>query len=340
MQVFGLPGHLIRNGGAASRLIDAKTPNIAAAIRRDAVARWRSAMAKGLSAADAAKIVAHPRSTLYRWEKEPEPKSRRPHRPRKATWPPALVQAVEELRADNPMWGKRKLAVLLRREGLAVSLSTLGRILKHLVDRGVVTPVPTLRRKPGGRRFRLIGKRHARRLPKGLKPTLPGEIVQVDTLFISHQPGRSHKHFTAYDPVAKWTVASVATQATANLAATFLDKLLADMPFKVEGIQVDGGCEFMADFERACQTNGLALYVLPPKRPQLNGAVERCNGSWRYEFYAVYDLPHRLDQLQPFVDAFAHRFNHHRPHDALDGKTPAEYLNTLSSATHTPSHMS
>ena len=70
--------------------------------------------------------------------------------------------------------------------------------------------------------------------------------------------------------------------------------------------------------------------MLPPKRPQLNGAVERCNGSWRYEFYAAYDLPHRLDQLQPFVDAFAHRFNHHRPHDALDGKTPAEYLSTSS----------
>ena len=95
----------------------------------------------------------------------------------------------------------------------------------------------------------------------------------------------------------------------------------------------------MADFEPACQNKGLALYVLPPKRPQLNGAVERCNGSWRYEFYAVYDLPHRLDQLQPLVDAFAHRFNHHRPHDALDGKTPAEYLKTLSSATQ-PSHMS
>ena len=42
--------------------------------------------------------------------------------------------------------------------------------------------------------------------------------------------------------------------------------------------------------------NNLALYVLPPQRPQLNGAVERCNGSWRYEFYAAYDLPHRLDQ--------------------------------------------
>jgi len=37
--------------------------------------------------------------------------------------------------------GKRKLVRLLRREGFAVSLSTLGRILKHLVDRGMVTPV-------------------------------------------------------------------------------------------------------------------------------------------------------------------------------------------------------
>lgn len=71
--------------------------------------------------------------------------------------------------------------------------------------------------------------------------------------------------------------------------------------------------------------------MLPPKRPQLNGAVERCNGAWRYEFYAAYDLPHRLDKLQPFLDAFAYRYNHHRPHDALDGKTPAEYLQTFSS---------
>ena len=297
-------------------------------------------MAKGLSAEDAAKVVGVPRSTLYRWEKAPEPKSRRPHRLRKPAWPPALVQAVEGLRADNPMWGKRKLVWLLRRDGFAVSVSTVGRILKHLVDRGVVRPVPTLRRKPGGRRFRLLGQqRHAKRLPKGLKPSRPGEIVQLDTLFLNIRPDRPIKHFTAYDPVAKWTVASVATRATANLAATFLDKLLAEAPFKVKGIQVDGGSEFMADFEQACQANNLALYVLPPKRPQLNGAVERCNGSWRYEFYAAYDLPHRLDQLQPLVDAFAHRFNNHRPHDALDGKTPAEYLRSLSSASQ-PSHMS
>jgi len=105
-----------------------------------------------------------------------------------------------------------------------------------------------------------------------------------------------------------------------------------------KGIQVDGGSEFRADFEAACKAKNLALYVLPPKRPELNGAVERAQSSWQYEFYACYDLPARLDKLLAFVDAFAHRFNHVRPHDALDGKTPAEYLQTISAAA--PSHMS
>src|SRR5262245_44715218 len=50
----------------------------------------------------------------------------------------------------------------------------------------------------------------------------------------------------------------------------------------------------------------VALFVLPPKRPQLNGAVERAQGSWRYEFYACHDLPHRLDRLFPLgVDMLA-----------------------------------
>jgi transposase InsO family protein len=282
MQVFGLPGDVIRNGRLASRLIDAETPNIAAASRRDAVSRWRQAMAKGLTAEDAARAVGHSRSSLYRWEKQPLLGSRRPHRLRKPAWSPQLAKAVEELRADNPMWGKRKLCWLLAREGFTISVSTVGRILSQLMQRGVVTPVPRLRKKPGGRRFRLLAsERHARRLPKGLKPCRPGELVQIDTVFVSLAPGRSHKHFTAYDPIAKWTVASVASRATANLAARFLDKLMAEAPFEVTGIQVDGGSEFMAEFEQACRNRGLTLYVLPPKRPQLNGAVERCNGSWR-----------------------------------------------------------
>lgn len=207
------------------------------------------------------------------------------------------------------------------------------------MDRGIVVPVPTLRRNPGARRFRPTAlQRYARRLPKGLRPTRPGEIVQVDTLFVNLAPDKAIKHFTAYDPVAKWTTGHVATRATATTAAVLLDKLIADAPFKIEGIQVDGGSEFKAEFEQACKDKGLVLYVLPPKRPQLNGTAERNQGAWRYEFYATFDLPHRINELQPLVDAFAYRFNHDRPHQALGDLTPAAYLATISSGAPT-SHM-
>ena len=151
MQVHGLPGHVIAGSRAASRLLDAETTNIVAARRRDAVVRWRAAMAKGLSAEDAAAAVGVPRSTLYRWKNQPQPRSRRPRQMRGKTWTAALVQAVEHLRGDNPMWGKRKIAVLLRREGFVVSISTVGRIIAQLVARGAVVAVPILRRRPGQR---------------------------------------------------------------------------------------------------------------------------------------------------------------------------------------------
>lgn len=209
MQVFGLPSQIIRNGRAASRLLAAKTPTIEAARRGDAVQRWRRAMADGLSAERAAKAVGVPRATLYRWEKKHEPLSRRPHRPRERQWTSELARAVEDLRNDNPMWGKRKIAVLLRREGLNVSISTVGRILAYLVKRAAIVPVPLLRRKPAAKRVHLTAnERYARRLPKGRKAISPGELVQIDTLFVNIRPDKPIKHFIAYDPVANGPLAA------------------------------------------------------------------------------------------------------------------------------------
>ena len=165
--------------------------------------------------------------------------------------------------------------------------------------------------------------------------------MQVDTLFLNIRPEKPIKHFTAYDPVAKWTVAKAYNRATAASAKLFLDKLTADMPFKVEGIQVDGGSEFMAEFESECESRNLKLYVLPPRSPQLNGGVERCNGAWRYEFYACADLPGNVEALNPLIDDFQDTYNYVRPHGALSGSTPAEYhLARQAKETPRSSHMS
>ena len=76
MQVFGLPRHVSRTGSLASR-IAAKASSKEAAIRRVLVERWRQAMREGLTAAQAAQAVGASRASLFRWEKEPQPKSRR-----------------------------------------------------------------------------------------------------------------------------------------------------------------------------------------------------------------------------------------------------------------------
>lgn len=338
MQVFGLPRHVIRNAAIASRLA-AQSPSTEA-VRRDAlVRRWRQAIADGLTAEQAARAVGVSRATLYRWAKRPEPRSRRPKNVRTRNWTPALIEAVETLRADFPMWGKAKLGPLLRAEGFAVSNATVGRILKHLVERGRIVAVPTLRRRPRAHRWS-PRRRHAVRLPRDLKPNRPGGLIQIDTVFVTVAPGKAIKHFTAYCPVAKWTVGKAANRATAKAASLFLDKVIAEMPFSIDAIQVDGGSEFKAEFEQACAENNIRLYELPPKRPQLNGAVERCNGAWRYEFYSVYDLPASVEAINPILDSFQHLYNHHRPHGALAGKTPADYLSKCRASQNPPSHMS
>ena len=339
MQVFGLPGHIIRNARGASRPLAAQTPDIEAARRGDALARWRQAMAQGLTSQQAAEAVGVPRATLYRWRARAAPLSRRPRRMRQPKRPPGLAAAVERLRLDHPMWGKEKLGPILRDQGLATSNATVGRIIGDLIGRGRVQAVPALIRKVAAR-SPSRKRPHAIRKPKDLAFEKPGDVVQIDTLSIYPLPGVSIKHFNAYDPFAKWTVARPCKRATAKNAAEFLDAVLEQMPDPLKAIQIDGGSEFMAEFEQACADKNLPLYVLPPRSPKLNGAVERCNGAWRYEFYACADLPTRIDKIAQMVGAFQNLYNHHRPHAALAGKTPAEYLAIRRANETPPSHMS
>lgn len=84
--------------------------------------------------------------TFYRWKKQYRPgdlssleeRSRRPKRVRKPTWTNETVKAIQELREEYPRWGKAKLTCLLAERGLKVLESMVGRIIKHLKDRGIL----------------------------------------------------------------------------------------------------------------------------------------------------------------------------------------------------------
>jgi len=290
----------------------------------------------GISGEEAAEILGPSRATIYRWKQRLassgprglEPSSRRPRSVRRPAWSPELVSRVEALRREFPAWGKESLTPLLEAEGFGASEATVGRILRHLMDRGLILRVRTRRHKY--RHARRMRRHHAQRLPKSCpKPTKPGERIQIDTLHLGLEPGRWCKHFSAACPVSRWTVADVCDRATSTTAARFLTKVLEQSPFPIEAIQVDGGSEFMAAFETACQKYDIPLYVLPPKSPKLNGTVERMQETWRGEFYEAYELPTTVTELKPIVQRFQDLYNTYRPHQSLQRQTPARYLQKL-----------
>ena len=323
MQVFGLPGHVIRNAARASRLLsqtDAETR-----MRADSVRRWRRARGDGLTVEQAARAVGVPLSTLRRWEKRPQLLPTRPRRCRRPALRRGLESRVRELRRRFPAWGRGKIAAMLRREGTAVSDATVGRVIHDLVSRGRMAPVSAFTPQSRRRRTR---RPHAVRIPRALRAERPGQAVQVDTLTVSLRPGRSVRHFTAVDRLSRWSCGMAAASATAASAARFLDKLVREAPFPVEAVQVDGGSEFMAEFEAACADRDITLAVLPPNSPKQNGRVERMQATLRNEFYNVQDTAVSVSGLRPLIDEYIAFYNGHRPHDALDGMTPDEYLHS------------
>ena len=272
------------------------------------------------------------RETFYRWWRRYDPRnlstlegrSHRPHRRRQPTWSTELAAAVRRLRRQFPRWGKDKLVILLRREGRWVSISMVGRILSHLKRRALL--VEPLSRRVTASRHRRPPRPYAVRKPKQYQPSEPGDLVQVDTLELHLVPGLVLQQFTARDVISRWDVCEVHRRATSTAAALFLDTLLARAPFPIRAIQVDGGSEFQALFEPACQQRGVRLFVLPPRSPQLNGAVERANRTHTEEFYEVTPCSLQLSALNRELQHWEQIYNSVRPHQALNYQTPSEFI--------------
>jgi putative transposase len=268
---------------------------------------------------------------FYHWKKLYDPqnlkalenRSHRPKRVRQHTWTPSIEQKVLAIRERYPRWGKAKLAILLKEEGIALSVSMIGRILKYLKEHGILIE-PILNHISA--RKRQIRRPYATRKPKDYVASVPGDIVQVDTLDVRPLPGVIFKQFTARDIVSRWDVVKSCSNATSKAAARFVDTILERMPFEVRAIQIDGGPEFEGIFEEVCQNHGIKLFVLPPRSPKLNGYVERANRTHTEEFYEVTDASFEMDELNKALLKWEYIYNTVRPHQSLGYLTPKKYL--------------
>jgi len=299
--------------------------------RLNTLIAWQALRDAGWSARQASVKLGVSTATLYRWQKRInergtsglEESSRRPKRLRTARWSVELIETVWELREQYPRWGKEKLCVLLGREDIHTSESTVGRILSYLRKRGLIHDPPRTAKTSTKRAKR---RPFALRKPKNYSIQVPGDMVQIDTLDVNLMPGVHFKHFTARDMISRWDVLQACKRATANNAKQFLDLVQERMPFPVKTVQVDGGSEFMAEFEQACQEKDIQLFVLPPRSPKLNGCVERAHRTHVEEFYQVYADDWDIPVMNKVLEEWERIYNQVRPHHSLDNLTPKEYI--------------
>jgi len=273
-----------------------------------------------------------PRSTLNRWQKRfdaqnlttLEDRSSRPRTVRQRTWGTREVDAVLAVRQQYPRWGKVKLAVLLARQGIVLAVSMVGRILRYLRQRRLLIEPRPARATPRARHARPHAQRKAKGVP--IPKERPGDLLQIDTMHLYPLPGVVRDHFSAVDVVSRYGVVGIRSTATAGTAKDFLSDVQTRCPFPITAIQIDGGSEFMAEFEQECQARAIALWVLPPHSPKLNGQVERLNRTFREEWWECYDGEVDLLAMQEAGREGETVYNAVRPHQSLGMRTPVEFL--------------
>ena len=112
---------------------------------------------------------------------------------------------------------------------------------------------------------------------------------------------------------------------------TVLRMLQDSYGIKTVGVMTDNGAEFKNasnpmrhPFERMLIELGIKHYYTKPYKPQPNGKIER---FWRtlYEDLLEEAEFSTLEELQSELYGYLLYYNEHRPHQGIDGKTPAEF---------------
>ena len=201
----------------------------------------------------------------HRHLKSLESRPKRPCRVRKPEWSTEAVLAVLDKRKQFPRWGKKKLVVLLRRDGWTLSQSTVGRILRHLLHSGQLH----FHCRQVQARYRQNPRPWAVHKPKDYGAEGPGDILQIDTVDLRPVPGVVLKQLSAIDVVSRWSALEVKSRATARVTKDSIKAMLCRIPFPVKAIQIDGGSEFMAEFDSEGE-RGLKLASSPRTREELS----------------------------------------------------------------------
>ena len=267
------------------------------------------------------------RKTGYKWLKRYESdgllglydRSRRPHSTPLAVSGDVVV-ALVRLRQAHLHWGPKKLKALLPKEGFRVnqlpSVATIGRILKRS---GLS--------KPKGRGRPKIYKQ-TRQL---VDAAAPNDVWTVDFKgWWRCGDGERCEPLTIRDLYSRYLfcLRPMKTRKTESVKEVF------EEVFKLYGlpnvIRSDNGGPFaslrglhgLTRLSAWWRSLGIELDRIAPGHPEQNGGHERMHGDMAREIQS--DPSPTVEEEEKRLERWRIEYNVHRPHEALDMKTPGE----------------
>jgi transposase InsO family protein len=277
---------------------------------------WRRS---GLPAGDFAPLVGVSKHTLYAWQKKfatmgpaglmDQPKGVRPG----SRVPEVTKRAILMLKEANPDWGCQRISdMLLRGPALPASAAAVANVLH---EAGYASDaVPTRPHEPKVTSF---------------ERAKPNQLWQTDLFtFVLKRQNRRVYLVAFLDDHSRFIVGYGlhASQSTALVLEVWRAAITGfGTP---EEVLTDNGAQYVTwrgkgAFTRECEKRGIKQIVASPHRPQTLGKIERFWGTlWRecVETAVFMDLGDARQRIGLFIDSY----NFQRPHQGIDGSTPAD----------------
>jgi putative transposase len=219
---------------------------------------------------------------------------------------------LRELANERRRFGYRRLAVMLKRDGLRLNLKKVYRLYKE--ERLSV-------RKRGGRK-RALGTRAPMAIPQGVNQRWSIDFVQ-DAL----DDGRRFRLLNVVDDFTRECLASVLDTSLSGVRVVReLDRLCA-LRGSPAMIVSDNGTELTSHAVlRWVEETGIEWHYIAPGKPVQNAFVESFNGRLRDECLNEHVF-RSLSQARAIVEAWRIDYNTVRPHSSLGGLAPSVFAN-------------
>ena len=224
----------------------------------------------------------------------------------------SLRERLRALANERRRFGYRRLAVMLKRDGLRMNLKKVYRLYKE--ERLTV-------RKRGGRK-RALGTRAPMTIPQGVNQRWSLDFVQ-DAL----DDGRRFRILNVVDDFTRECLASVLDTSLSGVRVVRELNQLCLSRGRPAMIVSDNGTELTSHAVlRWVEETGIEWHYIAPGKPVQNAFVESFNGRLRDECLNEHVF-RSLYQARGIVEAWRIDYNTVRPHSSLGGLAPSVFAN-------------